>query len=110
MSLVDGGQLALDALADQLGQVVPEPVGLGDAGLDELPASGDELVEFGLILRDFGDVPGLDVAAEPGDDLGVDGVGLGEDAQGLGVVADLAGVDDRDVVPGVDEGGDDAAL
>ena len=105
--LGDGLQLALHAPADQLRHVVPEPVGLGDAGPDELPTSGDEPVELGLILRDLGDVPGPDVAAEAGDDPGVDGVGLGEDAQGLGVVADLAGVDDRDAVPSVDEGGDD---
>ena len=73
--------------------------------VDELPASGDQFGEglgFGVLGRFW---LGLDDFAEVGEDVGVDGVGLGEAAQAAGEIADLARIGDHDVVAGLDEFG-----
>lgn len=100
----------IEALADELGKVLVEPVLLGDAELDELSAAGDELVEFLLFFRDLRERPGVDVMSEAGQSPGIDAVVLAEDAEGLAVVMSLTGINDGDDVTGSHEFADDSTL
>ena len=59
----------------------------------QLPAAGDQGLQFGLVFRAFFSQPGRgQLRAKLDQDAGVDGVGLGQDAQGLGEVAHLPGL------------------
>lgn len=51
-----------------------------------------------------------DYASESSDDECIDAVSFGQDAQCLGEVADLPGVDHRNDVPGIDQMHDDTFL
>lgn len=93
---VDHVDRLLQALLDGFGQRGEFAVGLGRALLDELPSTRDEFIELGLFFMGFGEGPRLDLQSEAGDDLGIQTVGFGANAQGLGKVADLPGIDDRD--------------
>ena len=95
----------LQAALDGLGMGRCLAVLLGGAEIDELSASGDELVEFGLFFVDFCERPRLDVLSESRDDGGVDAVGFGQDSEGLGEVSHLPRIDDGDEVSGADEFG-----
>lgn len=100
----------LHAPTDGLGRGLREAVLLGGSQFDELSTAGDELVEIGLFVVRFGPGTGIHVVAEAGDDAGVDAIGLGQDAQSLGVIADLPRIDDRDQVPRLREFGGDGAF
>lgn len=101
---------AIEALADELGKVLVEPVLLGDAELDELPTTRDELVEFLAFFRDFRERAGFDVVGEAGQNLGINAVVFAEEAKGLGVGMSLAGIDDGDDVTSPHEFADDLTL
>jgi len=63
------------------------------AGLKQLPPAGHQGVQIALVLRAFLGQTRGGPPRELGQDAGVDGVGLGEDAQALGQVPDAAGMD-----------------
>ena len=48
-----------------------------------------------------------DLVIAPGNDGSIDAVGFGEDAERLGKVSDLAGIDDGDEVSGIEQIGDE---
>jgi hypothetical protein len=108
--LFEDGERAFEAFANGFDTALPEAVGLGGAVLDELPSSGDEFVEFVLAGMGLEERAGLDGQGESGEDGGVESVGLGQDAEGFGEVADLSGVDDGDGVSGGDEFGDEGEV
>ena len=68
-------------------------VDLFGPALDELPAAGDQGGEFALDLQAFFKEPGRGELSETRQQMGVDGVCFGQDAQALGEVADVAGID-----------------
>ena len=98
---VDGIQ-ALAEDRDKLLDVGPDPLGRGDQAvsldrdhLDDLAPAVVEGLEL-LELQGFqGPHLGFDGLGEPGQDAGIDGIGLGQLSGGLGEVADLSGIDDH---------------
>lgn len=85
-------------------------VGFRCAKLDKLPAPTNQLLQFGLILRQFRGCAGLHMLAKSSDDLGINAIGLGQDAEGLREVPNLSRVDDGHEVAGIEEFGDEAAV
>jgi hypothetical protein len=106
----DESQHLAGLIAGELGEVVVAAVGLGDPELDECPASGDKVAEFGLFFRGFDVISGLDRPAVPGEDDGIDGVGLFESSQAACELADALGVDGGGLDGGVKEFGGQAAV
>lgn len=88
----------LQALSDGFVEIAGETVGFRSVELHELSSAGDELVEFGLFLMGLDEWTRLHVQCETGNDLGVNAIGFGKDAESFGEVTDLARVDDRDGV------------
>lgn len=101
---------AVDALADGFDSSPLAVIGLGGAHDNELPAPNEKLFEFRLFFRGFIERTRLHELSETGNDPGVDAIGLGENSQGLGEVADLAGIDDGDEMPGGDQLGSDLSM
>ena len=79
---------------------------LGRQHADQLAAAVVELLEFLDLRGRQRPNGGLDDLAEMGQDPGVDGVGLGQVARGLGEVADLPGVDHDGRQSGGEQGAD----
>ena len=79
---------------------------LGVQHVEQLAATAKQGLQ--LLGRGIGERPHgrLDAGAEEGEDRGVDRVGLGESAGGLGEIADLARIDDHDRQAGARQGGD----
>jgi hypothetical protein len=100
----------LDAFPDGLSVGDLEPVRLHRAEVDELSPPSDELLDFGLFFGGFLGRLGLHLLGEEGQDAGIQAVGLGDQAEGPGKVPDPAGIDDRDVITGVEEVGDELSL
>ncbi len=67
-------------------------------------------MQFELFFRDFGLGPRHDGLPEACQHGRVDPIGLGEDSAGFGEVADLSGVDDRNLMARVDQFGDEGPL
>src|SRR5260221_5338694 len=76
--LVEAINHALNALADVPRGARFEPVGLSSPQIDQLPTANDELLEFGLFLRGFGNGAWTDVLAKAGEDRGMQRIGLGQ--------------------------------
>ena len=100
----------LDAPANRLHGDRFATVGFGGTDLDELPAATDQLLQFGLFFRGFRGCPRSNMLSESGDDLGVDPIGLGQDAKGFGEVSDLSRVHDRHEVPRFQQLGNKASV
>ena len=109
-SLVDVGDLAdegvehqPDALADLEGAGVLQTVALGRPHGYQLATAGHQILDGLFCGRGHGAALRLNGQAKAGDDRGVDGVGLGQQPQGLGVIPHLAGIDDHDRPAGSDQ-------
>jgi hypothetical protein len=100
----------LNALSDGARGTGFETIGFGSPQINELSPTEDELLEFDLFCRGFGDGAGTDLLTEPGDDGGIDAIGLGEDSDPASEIADLTRIDDGDEMTRVEEIGDDASL
>lgn len=85
-------------------------IGFRCAQIDELTTAGDELFKFGLFFGSFRNGAGTNVLAEPGDDGGIDAVGLGQDSQPPCEITDLTRIDDGHAMTGVKEIGNEALL
>lgn len=68
-------------------------VALRGALVDELASAGDQFLERLLLLRRQNRQAGGDLLGEAGQDVCIDAVGLGQQPQCLGEVADGPGVD-----------------
>ena len=82
---------------------------LGRQHLDQLPASGEQLLQGGdRVVRQR---PGLgsDPLGEAGEHLGIERIGLGQLPSGFGEVAHLAGIGDDDRQAGRGQRGDEGA-
>lgn len=115
--LVQVGDLLLEGLEDGVegrqggfGTGGAPAVGLFGAGEGQLPAAGDQGLEFHLFFRAFDAETGFGQAGELGQDSGVDGVGLGQLAQAFGEVADFAGVDQRSGEGGIEKSIEEGAF
>lgn len=104
---VDDG---LDAFSGGFGVGAVPAIGLLSFEVDELPPAHDELLDFDLFFRSFVAGDWLHFFCEESQDAGIDAVGLGHQAQGLGEIAGSLGIDDRDAVTGIGEVGDDLAF
>ena len=102
--LIQDVQDGIEGFSGGLGGGGLEAVGLVDLGGDELFSAGDQSVEFRLFFGAFDGQTGFGEACEFHEDQGVEGIGFGQDAQGLGEVADFAGVDPGDGQPDVEQG------
>ena len=83
----------------------PSPIGFLSVQVDELTTSGNQFSQgLGLgVWRRFRG--GLDLFAELGQGIGVDGIGFGQAAHAAGEVADLARMGDDDVITGLHQFG-----
>jgi hypothetical protein len=108
--LIEAIHHVLNALANLSRGASFKTIGFGRAQLDKLPSARDELFQFLLFFRRFGDSARPDVLAEAGNDGGVKAIGLGQDPQPASEVANLARIDDGHEVTVVDELGDQASL
>lgn len=66
---------------------------------DELSPACDEFIEFGLFFMSFGDWARLNVLGKAGNDLSVQSISLGQEADAFGITANLPGVHDGDRMP-----------
>ena len=104
--------------ADHRGQSLPsglagssaKTVGLLGPALDQLPAAGEQSIEFNLQFRAFFQQPWRGQLGEACQNLRVDSVGFGKNAQAFGQVADLAGIDQSQRQIGVEQCGQELAL
>lgn len=101
---------ALDALADRGCRCGLQAIGLGSPVIDELSPASNKLLKFRVFFRSFRENSRSNVLTEPCDHGGIDPVGLGQDPQAAGEIADLARIDDGNVVPGIEQVGDQAPL
>jgi hypothetical protein len=99
-----------DVLTNDLGNDRLQTILLGRAKFDELPATRDQLAQFGLFFRADFHGPRIGMLAEAGDDAGVQSIGLGQNAQAAGEVSDLAGIDHGHPVSGRYKRADQAVL
>ena len=106
----EGVEDGLDAFPGGLGVGDVPAIGLLGSEVDELSPASDELLDFGLFFGGFLGGRRLHLFGEESQDAGIDAVGLGDQAQGPGEIADPFGIDDGDVVAGIEEVGDDLAL
>jgi len=119
--LGDGAVEVFDLLLDEaqqlgrlgprkLGRIVGQAVLLGDAHLHQRPPSGNQVAQFGLLLRELFLASRADGAGELGEDAGVDRVGLLQPPGSAGELADALGVDDGDRDARVEQVGGEAAV
>ena len=66
---------------------------LGRSQLDQLSAAGHQLAQFGLFFRGDFHRPWVGLLTKAGNHPRVEPIGLGQDPQAAGEVADLAGID-----------------
>jgi hypothetical protein len=93
--LLEPGDMRHDILADgAAGQ--REPVPLGGQHVHELPPSGDQRLQIGLEVIGQRSRRRLDPRAKGGEDRRIDRIGLFQEAERLGKIADLSGIDNRD--------------
>ena len=85
-------------------------IGLHSPQVDQLAAAAHELSQFGAFRRVFFEDAGLNALPETGQDERVETIGLGQDAERFGEVADLPRVDHGDLVTGFPERGDELAF
>jgi len=107
---VEESQDGLDAFPDAFGSNDLESVGLHGPEVDELSASGDELLDFSLFFRSFVGRSRLDLLGEEGQDAGIDAVGLGKQAESLGEISRPFGIDHGHVIPLIEQVGDELSL
>ena len=83
----------------QATEIPEEPIFLGRTVVQELPPPHDQLPELFLpLVVSLGHRPGR--LSEPSDDRGIDPIGLGQKAKGLGEVPHLPRIDHGNVVTG----------
>ena len=103
--LFEEGDMAVDRPDEPLVHGAATAVGLHADHLDNLPTSGDEFAQRpGVRSRHRANLR-PDLVGEQRNDLGVDGVGLGELAERLGEAPDLARIDDGERQTGAGERG-----
>ena len=68
------------------------------------------MLQFLLFFMGLAECSRSDVLGESGDDLGIDAVGFGQNAETFGEVANLTRIDNGDQMAGVSEFGDDSSL
>ena len=78
----------VDCLAGLFRRCNITSIGLFGLRFAQLSSAGDQGVEFGLFFRVFLGQSGLDMLCEGDENLGVNGIGFGEDTQGLGKMTD----------------------
>ena len=93
-----------DALLGDFVDGLLQTIGLHRAQFDELPTTDDEFRQLGLLGRKERRPTWFRLLSEARDDGGVEAIGLGQDPQALGEIADTLGIDDRDPIPGVEQG------
>src|SRR5690606_25888209 len=86
---VEGLEHLIDASAGGGGSGGGPSVGLFGADLEQLPSTGDQCIEFTAVFLAFHCQAWRGMSGESGQHPGVEGVGLGVQAQGLGEVSDL---------------------
>ena len=99
-----------NVLANDLGDRRLQAVLFGRAEFDELPAARDKLAQLGLFFRADLDRPRIGVLAEAGNHARIQPIGLGQDAQAAGEVADLARIDHGHRVAGRHQRGQHSVL
>lgn len=77
---------------------------------DKLPSPSDQFIELALFLMSFSDRSGFDMLGKSSDDLSVQAVGLGQESDAFGIVADVPGIDDGDSMPGSDQIADESVF
>ena len=95
--------ILLHVLANEPGRCGCLTVHFGGSQRNQLSASRDQFVEFVLFFMGLRHGSRSNHLSEMRDDACVDFVGLGEDAECFGEVADLPRIDDGDEVSGIDE-------
>ena len=108
--LFQQGDHPLNALLDRLGSQQLLSIRFGRSQVDQLAASGDQLLQFLLFLVVFGNRSGPDVLSEEGDDPCINAVGFGQDAEASGEIANLTWIDDGHEMTGVGEFSNDESL
>jgi hypothetical protein len=108
--LLEPPYVGFDASADGFGGARSETVFLGGCHLDDLPSSGEDLLELPGFLVGDGPRDGADGLSEVGENESVQGVGLGQSTGGFGEVPRLAGVDHEEGDPGGGQGRGEGAL
>ena len=83
---------------------------LDGADLDELSATGDEILQFALIVRGFRGGSGMHDLCEMSQVFGIKGVGLGPMSESFSEVSGLSGIDDSDGNLRLDQMADEAPL
>lgn len=71
-------------------------VEFGGSEVEKLPASRDQSVEFSAVFIGKIAYWGLDVVSEASQDASINAIGFSENAQGMGVIASLAWIDQGD--------------
>ena len=100
----------LHAFADGFGCERFPPAFLGGSQVDELTSACDELGEFLLFFMGIGKSSRSNVLPEPGDDLRIESIGLGQNAEASGEVAHLTRIDDSYEMIGVCKFSNNASL
>lgn len=107
---VNGVDEVLNAVQDLFVDGQRPAIEFRGAMLDELSSPGGQFVELSLLFMGLSDRARLDVLGKPCDDEGVDAVGLGEQTERFGIVADLRWIDDRDGIAGGGQIADEGLL
>jgi hypothetical protein len=100
----------LDTLSSGLGGGLFETVRLGRTQVDQLTAAFDELLELSQRALPHIQAAGLDDLTEARQDARVEGIGLGEDTKTFGEIPNLAWIDERNGMAGLEHLGDGHAF
>jgi hypothetical protein len=101
---INGLEHVADGLEDEFIGGLLEPALLGGTLFDELSPTADKRIEEALFFGYFGLGSGLDALGELSQDGGVEPIGLGVLAEGLGKIAGLPRVDQGDGQVGILDG------
>ena len=101
--LFEGFKHGIDGPQGGFADGPPAAVGLLGADVRQLPAAGDQGFEFDLVFRAFFGQAGRRPAGELDQHLGINGVGLGQNSQAFGEVANVGGIDPRHWQVGVQQ-------
>jgi hypothetical protein len=100
----------LDAFADDFRGARFETIALSSPQADQLATAGDQLLNLGLLFREFGRSLRTNLFCKPCQNGGIEAIRFRQDVEGFGKVTNLARINDSNLVASVSQFRDQSLL